>query len=269
MEHQLHSHDSRDLAHLSFLRPNPAASPVTSDTSDFHLARAELWILGWLEDQGYQPDVYTDIDFHNHGLDFSQYKCLVLNTHPEYWSLQMWTNVQSFLAGGGSLLYLGGNGIYEDAEYSIDQTGMIFLAGVEGGDRTIALFRNLKPGGEQVILGVSFDGGLYGTHAPYQVRQAGHPFFHCTGLSNGDDFGATGLNTHYGNGEASGWEVDTTNTVKFDGSSTSGSGLPSGLVVLATGLNRWTGSEWVGADMTYYDHPGGGFVLSTGSIMFG
>jgi len=45
---------------LSFLRPNPGVSLLTGI---LHLARAELWILSWLEDAGYQPDVYTDLDF--------------------------------------------------------------------------------------------------------------------------------------------------------------------------------------------------------------
>ena len=266
-------------AHLSFLRPNPSASPIPGE---LHLTRAELWILGWLEDQSYQPDVYTDIDFHNQAVDLSQYKCIVLSTHPEYWSFQMRSNLDTFLASGGSLLYLGGNGIYEDAEYNSDKTGMIFLGGVDNSDRNLVLFRTLSPPGEQATLGVSSDGGCdvgcwcrgalrlwcNGT-APYLVRQASHPLFQGTGLSDGQTFGAIGLNTQCGNGGASGWEVDTKDTLKFDCSTTGGPELPSGLVVLATGENIMSNGEWVGADMTYYDHPGGGFVFSVGSITFG
>jgi hypothetical protein len=244
-------------AHLSFMRPNPSASPVAGD---FHLARGELWVLTWLENSGYHPDVYTDLDFHNDGSVLSHYKCVVMNTHPEYWSLQMHNNIQQYLAAGGTLIYLGGNGIFEEAEYTPDQTGMIFLAGVEGGPRSVAYFRNLNPPlPEYAILGVGYDENLWGTHAPYEVQQASHPFFAGTGLSNGQTFGEVGLNQVFGTGEASGWEVDNT----------LGDGVPANVTILATGRNYWDGSAWRGAQMVHYVHPGGGFVFSAGSLSFG
>lgn len=147
----------------AFLRPNPGASPVDGA---LHLTRGELWILGWLEDEGHKPDVYTDIDFHN-GSVLSGYKALVLSTHPEYWSVRMYENLQTFLASGGSVLYLGGNGIYESGEYTTDQTGMVFRAGVEDGPRASALFRRLTPPKpERAVLGVATEQcGVIG--APY------------------------------------------------------------------------------------------------------
>jgi hypothetical protein len=81
----------------------------------------------------------------DHVLDLDAYRILILSTHPEYWTVKMYAQLQNYLNAGGSLLYLGGNGIYEEGEYTDDQTGMIFLAGVEGGDRSVAYFRNLNP----------------------------------------------------------------------------------------------------------------------------
>ena len=60
-----------------------------------HLTRGELWILGWLEREGFRADVYSDLDFHNDGCDAAQYACLVVGTHPEYWTTQMYDNVAS------------------------------------------------------------------------------------------------------------------------------------------------------------------------------
>jgi hypothetical protein len=243
-------------AHLSLFRPNPAASPVIGD---LHLARGELWVLGWLQDQGYQPDFYSDQDYHNDGSALSHYKCLVLNTHPEYWTLQMRHHLEQFLAAGGSVLYLGGNGIYEEGEYTPDQTGMVFLAGVEGGPRAPALFRNLNPPlPEAAILGVGYEDYLWGTAGPYEVMQAGHPLFAGTGLTNGQTFGEVGLNTVFGNGAACGWEVDDT----YAG------GTPANVTVLATGHDSWDGSAWSGGQMVYYPNPGGGLVFSVGSLAF-
>ena len=52
-------------AHTTLLRPNPAAAPVGEGFMQHHLARAQLWIYGWLEQQGFHPDLYTDIDLTN------------------------------------------------------------------------------------------------------------------------------------------------------------------------------------------------------------
>ena len=236
-------------AHLSLLRPNSEVSPVSGA---LHLARAELWMLGWFEDHGYTPDLYTDLDFHN-GVGLQDYKCLVIHTHPEYWSLQMYANLKNWLNAGGCVIYLGGNGIYEDSEYTPDQTGMIFLAGVENGPRDAAMFRNMYPPmSERMLLGEGCEIDIYALWAGFQALQASHPFFQGTGLVNGNAFGQSGLN----GGGASGWEVDTI-----------GPGSPANTIVLARGLNYTDGLQ--GGDMTYYAHPAGGFVFGTGSISFG
>ena len=96
-----------------------------------HLTRAELWILGWLERElGDAPDVYTDLDFHDGIVNRGHYRTLVLNTHPEYWTEQMYDNLEAFLRSGGSLLYLGGNGIYEKTRYlGRERTEMEFFEG--------------------------------------------------------------------------------------------------------------------------------------------
>ncbi len=266
------------LARTSFLRPMPAAAP----NGDAHLTRGELWVLGWLESQGHSPDVVTDIDFHDDGCDPAQYPLLVVGTHPEYWTPQMYDRLASYLDAGGSLAYLGGNGVFETGEYDDDRTAMVFRLGVEGGPREAALFR-VQGRPERSLLGVATERCAV-PGSPYVVRSAGHPLFEGTGLSDGDLVGAVGLNRHHsggtGNGAASGWEVDTSRGPGATGVPSScdlveaqlpvggvpPSALPAGLVVLAEGVPDGTGP---GADMTYYDHPGGGFVFSAGSLTFG
>ena len=261
-------------ARVSFLRPNPGAGPEASS----HLTRGELWVLGWLEKEGYRPDVYSDIDFHignDDGFDITQYKCLILSTHPEYWTRQMYDNLKAFLDAGGSVAYLGGNGLYENGEYENDRSSMAFRAGVEGGPRVEALFRVLTPSRpERSILGVATERcGVIGS--PYEVLAAEHPMFAGTGLRNGDTFGDAGLNTGFGNGKASAWEVDTADgpgatripvACATEEAAVPSSQLPSGLVVLARGQFDGAGP---GADMIYYDHAAGGFVFSVGSLTFG
>ena len=261
-------------ARVSFLRPCPPASPIGTGFENMHLARAELWILGWLTDEGYRPDVYTDIDFDN-GIDMTSYRCLVIGTHPEYWTTRMYDRLVNYLKSGGSLLYLGGNGIFEVGAYTDRQTRMRFLQGVEFGDRTPAIFRRqTRPRPERTVLGVTTERCAV-DGSPYEVLLAEHPIFAGTGMSNGELFGDLGLNTGFGNGKASAWEVDTVDgpgaeglpvDCSFESGLSPSSALPDGLEVLARGTPDPAGR---GADMTFYRHPGGGIVLSAGSLTFG
>ena len=188
---------------LSFERPNPAATPLGSGLD--HLARAESWVLGWLEEAGYAFDVYTDLDFDAGIPDLNHYKALVLNTHPEYWTLQMFDRLEAYLAQGGRLLYLGGNGLYERVAF-IDGARKLLLR--DNGINARDLFRSLTPPRpERPILGVAYEGdnwsGDTSLYRPYRVSLASHRFFAGAGVSNGDLIGASGRN-----GAASGWEMD-------------------------------------------------------------
>ncbi len=289
-------------AHCSFLRPNPGASP--SSTGLKHLARGELWILGWLKQNGIVPDVYTDIDFHR-GLVAPNTHCLILGTHPEYWSSGMYDRLESFLNQGGSLINLAGNAIFERAEYSCDETGMTFLNGIEANNRDYSLFRDARSPrpSERTLLGVATE-ACDATGAAYQIiepvrgpletledwERRQQRFRFVRGLSG--SVGESGYNTGDGDfnplGMAAGWEVDSSTgpgssgfilgncAVGCFGGVVPPSSTPAGLVVLARAtsplLNPTGGchpSAHAIAEMTYYDHPGGGFVFSVGSITFG
>jgi hypothetical protein len=266
---------------LTFLRPNRYTTPV-DDGQINHLTRADLWILGWLEDRGYLPDVITDTDLHKGFGELNQYAALILNSHPEYWSLEMVDAVQSYLGAGGSILYLGGNGMFERCIFNADASSLTFFNGgdSDGGDvahRAPAFLRNQSPPRpERAILGVGFlfSSNNWGGDAPevaypYEVRMAEHPLFAGTGVTNGTLIGQTGRQ----GGGASGWEMDTSISgnhgddgfiVSATVGETDRGTAPSGLLLLARGTN--TGHS---ADMTYYDTGEGGFVFSVGSICFG
>jgi hypothetical protein len=258
-------------ATLSFLRPNPAASPVDDGIIN-HLTRAELWMLAWMEDEGYPADVYTDLDFHNGITGLAGYKALLVTTHPEYWTLQMLNNLAAFIQGGGRVLYLGGNGMFEEVSFTGGGTALTLLNGDPNTNRAVCYFRNLNPPRpEREILGVAYRYDNYLTFAPFQVLNAGHRFFAGTGLANGALIGASGIN----GGGASGWEMDTSiagtappGVVVGGGSAADDRGAPpANLQLLARGTNV-SGGHAYGADMTYYDAPNGRWVFSAGSITF-
>jgi hypothetical protein len=253
-------------ATLSFNRPNPFITPVELNVID-HLLRAELWMLNWLEDEGYAPDVFSDLDFHKGISKFNDYKALIISTHPEYWTGAMMDHLEAYIASGGTVLYLGGNGLFEQVE--IDEAARTVTH--MGGDTTVSrdgfYFRNLTPPrSERSVLGVAYRYDNYMTFAPYEVLEAAHPLFAGTGLSNGDLIGEEGIN---GRG-ASGWEMDTAIVgnaaagvvVTATGADDRGA-PPANLVILSRGTN-----PGFGADMTFYETPGGGGVFSVGSISF-
>jgi hypothetical protein len=248
---------------LSFLRPDPAASPTFglfyNTESNLHLVPGEVWMLSWLDEAGYGYDVYTDLDFDRGIPDLNQYQTLILDTHPEYWTATMYQNLQGYLNQGGDLLYLGGNGIFDMVQYTPDGTGTIILTAPEyradpSGSYpwpSGSLFQ-LNGMDEGQILGVDYYWANAGaTGAPYQVSAPGasHFFFQGTGLQAGSLIGQAGIYA-----PASGWEMDQV----WQG------GTIPGLQVLATGTN----TSDLPADMTYYTTAAGGFVFSTGSITF-
>ncbi|HEX2913338.1 MAG TPA: N,N-dimethylformamidase beta subunit family domain-containing protein [Chloroflexia bacterium] len=256
----------------SFERPNPATTPL-DDGNVNHLTRAELWVLNWLEESGYPVDVYSDFDFHSGIENLASYKALILSTHPEYWTTQMLDNLENYLAQGGNLLYLGGNGLFERCEYNEDASALLFFGGDAQQGRDRNYFRNLTPPRpERAILGVGFVYNNYLTvspPAPYQVDMADHPFFAGTGLNNGDFIGQNGYN-----GAASGWEIDISDSASApDGvivtawADNDRGSPPANLQVLARGANKPVEGPY-GAHMTYYETESGGFVFSAGSLCF-
>ena len=193
---------------LGFLRPNPSARPTGTSATN-HQARAELWVLDWLANSGYACDVYTDYDLHQGIPGLACYKGFILNTHPEYWSVEMYDHLEGYLDGGGNLLYMGGNAMYERVVYSADGKHLAFFPEYWDGTRQarrFSYYRNLDPPRpEREVLGVAYRSDCYPTYGGLQVLDAAHRFFAGTGASNGDTVGVSGIN----GGGASGWEMDT------------------------------------------------------------
>jgi hypothetical protein len=261
---------------FSYLRPNhsilnPSHTDIDYHYSSMHQARGELWIVNWLEEAGYEIDIYTDLDLHVGIANMNDYRAVILNTHPEYCSEQMLDHLEEYLDKGGHLLYLGGNGLYDAVEINDDFTQLTVFGSYEvaKGGRT-HLFRNppvSRP--ESAVLGVAFPwsptqgdiGNNPDSQAPYRVVDASHRFFAGTGLSINDEFGDKGwcilflkARSNLDESGASGWECD-----ERDANS------PPNVQLLATGVNP----KGPSAEMTYCDHPGGGFVFSAGSMSFG
>ncbi|MEZ6073342.1 MAG: DUF6605 domain-containing protein [Pirellulales bacterium] len=247
-----------DYDPLSFDRPEPhnqvreherATDPIEG-RSECHLAPAEWRVLAWLEREGFAYDLYAEADLDNGSLDLDAYRVLLLNTHPEYWSAEMYERAKRWVfERGGKLVYLGGNGINCRVEM-LDERTLRFhnrwTAGCES--RFHAALES-----EANLLGVVYTDAGAMTSAPYRVDQPDHWVLRGTAIRAGERFGRRTLHERYGDG-ASGHETDKTSPH-----------TPSGAEVIATGTNRDQG----GAEMVHFRTPSGGEVFSAGSITFG
>ncbi|MGH7486004.1 MAG: N,N-dimethylformamidase beta subunit family domain-containing protein, partial [bacterium] len=199
-------------APLSFDRPNPANAVPESDrlTDPIEgrmacaLAPAEWRTLGWMERNGFPHDVYSDYQLHSGELPLDRYKVLMLNVHPEYWSIDAYKRVKDWVRNrGGRLVYFGGNGMNGPVEYP-DASTMRCINAMppEKESRFHAAIES-----EATLLGVVFSNPGAMTVAPYRAFESDHWIFEGTGLRDGQEFGRKTLHERYGDG-ASGHETD-------------------------------------------------------------
>jgi N,N-dimethylformamidase beta subunit-like protein len=249
-------------APLSFDRPEPInhvpeqtqlADPIEGRAA-CHVAPAEWRLLGWMEREGFDYDLYAETQLHAGDVELDAYRVLVISTHPEYWSRQMYRTVRTWVfERGGRLVYLGGNGLNCEVSFP-DATTMI----AHNGDNRklqaeLARYESrfgMRLESEANLLGVVYTETGVMTAAPYRVLQADHWAFAGTGLKTGELFGQNSLHERIPGG-ASGHETDKVSP-----------NSPRGVERLAKGQNPNDG----GADMVHFATPGGGAVFSVGSI---
>jgi hypothetical protein len=263
------NYDTTDYAPLSFDRPEPinhipenveATDPIAGRAA-CHLAPAEWRLLAWLERERLDYDYYAETQLHCGLLDLDAYRVLVISTHPEYWSRQMYDRVKAWVfERGGRLVYLGGNGLNCDVEFLDEQTCIYrneddrrmrkANEGAAYSARPLESRFHMRHESEASLLGIVYDDRAIMTAAPYRVVDPSHWVFEGTGLTEGNLFGQNSLHERVPGG-ASGHETD-----KISQSS------PAGTRLLAKGTNPNDG----GAEMAIAEPAGRGAVFSAGSI---
>ncbi len=265
-EKEHRTYDSEDFAPLSLDRADPynhideneqLTDPIAG-RQGCHMAAAEWRLLGWMEQQGFGYDFYSESQFHFDDMSLDEYRLLIISTHPEYWSTHMYDKLKHWVfEQGGRLMYLGGNGLNCEVEF-LDSHRIVYhntcwshsekqLA--DDGHEYESRF-DKRHESEANLLGVVFTFPGIMTGAPYRVIDADHWCFDGTGLSNEDTFGEKSLHMRIPGG-ASGHETDKISTQS-----------PSNVRLLAKGLNPGDG----GAEIVHFETPSGGEVFSVGSI---
>lgn len=254
---------------------------------------ADLSIIGWLEHLNYDYEVLTDEDLHVEGLAaLKPYNLIINGSHPEYYSEEMLDATEDYIAEGGRLIYMGGNGYYWNIGFRPEEPWCMEVRKLDSGMRAwnarpgehylatngqrSGLWKNLgRP--PQKLTGVGFISQGFESARPYRRmpdsyhRRASWMFEGIEGEIIGD-FGLA----HEG---AAGIEID-----RYDLSLGT---PPHTLIVAASGghsdnymlvceeiLYAYPGMTGthdyrIRADITYFTAPHDGAVVSTGSIAFG
>ena len=247
-----------------------------------HLLPVDLQFLRFCRRHGIAIELLTDHDLHAEGsAALAPYSGVFTGSHPEYWSAAMLAALDEFLAAGGHLAYLGGNGFYlsvaldgdlielrrgseDDIWASNSGEGHMALTGEMGG------YWAARGRPSQSLVGSTFLMMGFGPSRPYRRLRASHAAEWAWLFAGvGDELiGEEGSVL----GAAAGYEVDGVIEQWPQ---------PHGLARLATAddfddsfqLRRALLSPMAAgggvprrADMTIYRHAGGGLVFSTGSV---
>ena len=97
---------------------------------------ADLYLIDWLEALGFAYDVTTDDHVHALGNEYlGRYAVIITGSHPEYCTYDMISAYQSYVAAGGRMMYLGGNGFYWVASVHPECPHVIEVRRGNGGTR--------------------------------------------------------------------------------------------------------------------------------------
>lgn len=109
-----HHADRSQVYYVSSRQPSRARHPSLGvQAQGAHNLPSDLCLIHWLEHTGYEYDCLADHDLHDAGAEvLAAAEVLIIGTHPEYWTRQMLSALQTFLRRGKRLMYLGGNGLH-------------------------------------------------------------------------------------------------------------------------------------------------------------
>ncbi|MCS7014882.1 MAG: Ig-like domain-containing protein [Gemmatales bacterium] len=110
---------------VSYNRPFDTRSRSVGDGQANFVFWAEYPLVRWLEGNGYNVSYFTNVDTARYGAEILEHKVFITVGHDEYWSAEMWQNVQAARDAGVHMLFLAGNNIYWKVRWepSIDGSG--------------------------------------------------------------------------------------------------------------------------------------------------
>jgi hypothetical protein len=151
----------------------PGPDPYDPNSHPQSFSYWDAPFIAWLESVGYAVDYCTDWDIHRDWQFLHKYRLLLSVGHDEYWSQEMRSNIESFLACGGNVAFLSGNTCWWRVHFVDNDTAMVCLKGIVGADDQ--WWNGFAKNPENSVTGVSYRnaGGWWGSkreRVPYQLQ---------------------------------------------------------------------------------------------------
>ena len=299
--YNMHS-DGTGICHASHKRPlfNMRPGYITfgeASCSGLRHFQADSHLIAWLHAKEINYDIITDEELHNDGVNvIKDYSAVTTGSHPEYHTNQTLDALTTYRDGGGSFLYLGGNGFYWRIVRHHDDPDLLEIRRAEDGLRAWASEpgeyynafdgsygglwrRNGRPPQQLVGIGFTAQGVFVGM--PYN-RICYDPKFNWVfdGIEDNiiGDFGFSG------NG-AAGFELDRVDLTLSDNLNLAEGTkitllaqsfdtannfmlVPEEQLTHLTNLSGGSEAQAKRADMVYFTTEAGGQVFAVGSITF-
>ncbi|CAM2986850.1 N,N-dimethylformamidase beta subunit family domain-containing protein [Acinetobacter celticus] len=219
----------------------------------------EAILIHWLETEGIAIEYCSSIDLHTNLNLLTNYDCLIIAGHDEYWTKAMRDQTEQFVANGGNMIILSGNTCYRAVRLEQENRLVVFYkyAGNDpnpiAAETTIAWAEPPLNRPQNLLLGVGFTDGAYGgPNVAYTIRLPEHWVF------NGVSATATSSFMNY-EADATAYVDELENYPRATGYE----GTPLTFTILATAdLSSWTGKPGR-ATMGIYSRNGTVFNAAT------
>ncbi|MDA1276163.1 MAG: hypothetical protein O2960_19285 [Verrucomicrobia bacterium] len=167
-------------------------APLSTGSGEFLLW--EFPVAFWLEANGYDVTYVSNLDLHANPKALSRAKGFLSVGHDEYWSIEMFRNLQSAIAGGLSVAFLSGNAVCGRILFAPDSAGSprrvferVGVFGPSGGTREFVAMdtlRHERPYANELV-GAHSTGPVTGG-ADWSCTAPDHWLFSGTGMKKGD-----------------------------------------------------------------------------------
>ena len=205
-------------------------APLSTGSGEWFLW--EFPFAYWLEQQGYDVSYISNLDTHRDASGLLRGRAFLSVGHDEYWSIEMFRNVQAAIARGVSVGFFSGNAVCGRILFAPSQTAFerVGVFGPPGGTREFESMSSLKherPYANELI-GAHSTGPVTGG-ADWICALPDHWIYEGTGMKSGDSIpGVIGWEWHGDPAAIAGLEVVAT------GPTQSAPGKPNGGTYTAT-----------------------------------
>ncbi len=188
---------------VSFHRPYGKYRQLVSTPLSIGAGEWFLWefpLAYWMESLGYDVTYISNQDTHTDPAGLRRARAFLSVGHDEYWTIEMFRNLQAAVSAGVSAAFLSGNAIFGRIVYSDDLTAFerVGVFGPPGGTREFQQMKTIehtRPYANELV-GAHSTGPVTGA-ADWTCRMPDHWLFRGSGMKAGDSIaGLVGWEFH-------------------------------------------------------------------------